>query len=171
MGLFQRFLFMMLMGGLLLYLLSLLPESRWEGGASFLPVYLMERETTEEELVHFLVQNSFAEKIKKVQLINNRLMIDLLSPSLPERKRVLQDLSRLIDQGFASLPLGEIWIRSLATRGGEEELVVGVIASRDQYRKGLWNDRMDEEDLLKALSEHYQLTYGLLWSRLNKKVE
>lgn len=96
-------------------------------------------------------------------------MIDFTSASLPERKRVLSDLSRLIDRGFASLPLEEIWVRSLSKREKGEEVIVGVIAKRDQYRRGLWNEKMNEEAVLNNLQDHYQVTFGLLWTQYGKE--
>ncbi|WP_028986656.1 hypothetical protein [Thermicanus aegyptius] len=165
----REFTLMVITGGVLLILLSYLPESSWKGGTSLLPVYQSLQDTSEEALVHFLVHTPFGERIKKVQLTNNRLLLDFSSPSLPERKTVLHDLSRLVDGGFSSLPLKEIWVRVLAQREGEEELVVGLMAERAKFQRGIWKEGMGEEELLASLQEHYQLTYGLLWSLYEKR--
>ncbi|MBE3554536.1 MAG: hypothetical protein IMW85_06015, partial [Thermicanus sp.] len=85
----REFTLMVITGGVLLILLSYLPESSWKGGTSLLPVYQSLQDTSEEALVHFLVHTPFGERIKKVQLTNNRLLLDFSSPSLPERKTVL----------------------------------------------------------------------------------
>jgi hypothetical protein len=165
MDLSKNLFFAVILFTLVAFMISFLPVSSWQGGEPDLPVFLQSMEDLENGLVHFLVTTHFDQRIKRVQLKNEELFLDFVNEGqFPEQEVVIRDLARFLSGTFDRfVDIKDIWVRVVFRDQGKERLLIGILASRDQYKKEILNQDYPYEKLLQSMQDHFQISYGTLW--------
>lgn len=158
-------------GGIFLFLvlmLSFLPSNTWQLHEETYPVY-HPFEDYSDDLVHFLVKESFSLKIKRVEADTEALIVDfIVSESYPEMKAAYTDLKNLIVGGFNNFSsITDIRARILVKSSVDEQLLIGVIARRDQYKPQNVKEQWKLDKLIQYFDDHFMVTYGPAWSNYN----
>lgn len=149
--------------------LALLPIEPWEHTPKSYPVY-KPYEDIHEEIVNFMIDESFSFAIKKVQFNPESLAVDFIienrSPSLEE---MYSDIYKLIRDGFTQFTtVTDIRSRMLLQNEKGERLIFAVLAMRKPYESNPLGENPHMEEIMDYINQNFIVTHGPAWLHIQE---
>lgn len=151
--------------------MSILPVQFWEPAPKSYPVYQSYKDI-HEDIVNFMINESFSFTIKKVQFNQETLAVDFIfMDGLPvSNERMYQDIYKLIVDGFDQfVTLSDIRTRILVQNEKGDRLLLAVLAMRHQHEANFVSKDAAIEEIIDHIHRNFIVSYGPAWKYEQKE--